>query len=394
MKALQPYQAAALADDVYALTRLSTIEDAIKYLKAEHGDYFDFSPNNMLKGKTGGPGFIKCRTAFGFALIGKQNSKFAGQAFIMFRGTQYLADWLTNLNISVSRTRSGQPVHDGFNTAFKSMLPHIKAFVSMAVSKRVTRFHCIGHSLGGALATICGEWIKSAHGMKPYIYTFGSPRVGLYDFSNYCTTRISDSNIFRAYHRTDVVPMIPPWPYVHTPVRGQDYYIPSPGLHPGAEWHDMGRYYNSVEDHSWAQLAGFREQEKTDKLIETWLKHDAPVALTITSIEWLSDALIYVVKKCLSGAAQIISKSYTTTMTLLDQLALILHKGINIAESISSWVGYLIVKIMKMLGMKRVIDTASMTREFIRSLLAALHGRVNQYAKKALSDVMVKGRAL
>ncbi len=58
MKALEPHQAAALADDVYALTRQPSLDLSIKYLKSEHGDYFDFSPEAMLKGKTGGLVFL------------------------------------------------------------------------------------------------------------------------------------------------------------------------------------------------------------------------------------------------------------------------------------------------------------------------------------------------
>lgn len=394
MKALEPYQAAALADDVYAITRQNSLDLTIKYLKSEHGDYFDFSPESMLKGKSGGPGFLKYRTGFGFALVGKKGTKYAGQAFIMFRGTQYLADWLTNLNIGVTRSKSGHPLHDGFNTTFKTMLPHLKTFVAAAVKNGVRTFHCIGHSLGGALATICAEWIKSSQGIKPFLYTFGSPRVGLSGFAERCTNSLTGSHIFRAYHRTDVVPMIPPWPFVHTPFRGQDYYIPSPGLHPGSKWHDMGLYYDSVEELSWDKLGGLREQERTDKLIETWLKHDAPVALTITSLEWINDALIYVIKKCLSGAARFISDTYTTGMTLVDQLAIILHKGINLAATVSSWVTYLIRKMLSLLGLKKVVDAADMTKEFIRSLLAKLHRKINDYAKQALSKTMVKGRAI
>ncbi len=312
----------------------------------------------------------------------------------MFRGTQYLADWLTNLNVVVTRSGSGHPLHDGFNTAFKSMHPHLQTFVGAAVKKKVKTFHCIGHSLGGALASICAEWIKSSYGIKPYLYTFGSPRVGLHGFSEHCTKALTNSHIFRTYHRTDVVPMIPPWPYVHTPLRGQDYYIPSPGLYPDGKWHEMGLYYDSVENLSWGQLGGLRKQEKTEKLIETWLKHDVPVALTITSLEWMNEALIYVIKKCLAGAAHLISDTYTTSMTLLDQLALILHKGINIATTVSSWVTYFLRKVMSILGLKKVVDTADMTRTFIRSLLNQLHRRINDFAKQALNKTMVKGRSI
>lgn len=91
MTELTPRLAASLSEGVYGLTKNESIEGAIKDLDALFKDVAAFSEDAMLKAKTGGPWFIKCRTAFGFTLIGK--GKFTGQAFILFRGTQYLADW-------------------------------------------------------------------------------------------------------------------------------------------------------------------------------------------------------------------------------------------------------------------------------------------------------------
>lgn len=91
MSEFTAYQAAVLADDVYALTRLNSLDQAIKYIKNEHGDVFKFVSEGVLKGKTGGPAIIKSRTAFGFTLLGQGPLK--GHAVILFRGTQYLADW-------------------------------------------------------------------------------------------------------------------------------------------------------------------------------------------------------------------------------------------------------------------------------------------------------------
>jgi len=170
MPALSPSITAELADDVYMLTRLPTLEAAYNELNNKYGDLFAFSDSNLLKGKTGAATFIKSRTAFGFTLVGK--GRYDRNAFMLFRGTQYLADWLTNFNISVSRSAGGQPVHDGFNVAFKSMRPKLTEFMnSLPKDKRVT-VHCIGHSLGGALATVCADWIVSSYGVHLYVYTF------------------------------------------------------------------------------------------------------------------------------------------------------------------------------------------------------------------------------
>lgn len=392
MPEFSPKVSASLARDVYALTKESSIEKAISVLNSQYGGNLVFSEDVMLKAKTGGPWVIKSRTAFGFTLVGK--GALQGHAVFLFRGTQYLADWLTNLNITVSRSASGQPIHDGFNLAFKSMEPQLKEFMGTLMKNKVTQIHCVGHSLGGALATICADWIKSSYKIKPYLYTFGSPRVGLIGFADCCTKGVGAERIFRAYHKTDIVPCIPTWPFIHTPNSGNDYYLPSPGVIPGAAYHGMDKYVESVSGKNWATLGALEAEKKTESGIVQWLKSSSPVGLTITAMEWLSQALVYVLKKCLNGAAWIISGAMGTSFTLMDQLAYVLKKGIDISDSISSLVFQLIRKIMEILGMKRALKAADMTREFIRNIFLRLQAKANEYAKAALSDVMVKGRAI
>lgn len=385
-------QAAVLADDVYALTKLNSMDQAITYLKNEHGDIFTFGDENLLKAMTGGPGFIKVKTAFGFTLLGKGSLQ--GHAVILFRGTQYLADWLTNLNMTVSSSSSGQPLHDGFNKAFKSMEPDLKTFMRIVNKQNIHTVHCIGHSLGGALATICGDWINSIYQKKPYIYSFGSPRVGLYTFASSCTSGVGAERIFRAYHKTDIVPCIPIWPFIHTPLSGRDYYLPSPGIVPMGKYHGMDHYIDSVEDKSWDVLATLRDVAKNDDSISRWLKDTGPVGITISSIEWLNQALLFVLKKCFDGAAWLISSAFATSFTLMDQLSYILQKGINLAETVSSWVLYLIRKIMRVLGMGETVHAADLSVHFIRSILMHLQHKINQYTQSVLSQIMVKGRSI
>lgn len=392
MTEFSAYQAAVLADDVYAITRLNSLDQAKKYIKSEHGDIFAMSGDNMLKGKTGGPGFIKVRTAFGFTLMGK--GKLKGHAVILFRGTQYLADWLTNLNIGVSGSASAHPAHDGFNQSFKSMLPKLQEFIGTVTKHQVHTIHCIGHSLGGALATLCGDWISSTYGRKPYVYTFGSPRVGLYTFASCCTKNIGADRIFRAYHKTDIVPCIPIWPYIHTPNSGRDYYLPSPGIVPMAEYHGMDHYIASVEGAGWDSLANLRDIGKDDTIIERWLKDKTPIGLTITSIEWLNRALLFVLKKCMDSAAWVISKAFSSSYTLMDQLAYILQKGVNLADSVSSWVMYFIRKIMSVLGLRKIVEASDLTREFIRKVLVNLQEKIYQQTQAILNKVLVSGRAV
>lgn len=392
MSQFSPKVSANLANNVYALTKQHTLEQAMSVLNDMYGGNLEFSEDVMLKAQTGGPWMIKCRTAFGFALLGK--GPFQGHAIIIVRGTQYLADWLTNGNFSVSRNVSGKPVHDGFNLTFKTMEPKLKEFMGTIMGKNITQIHCIGHSLGGALATICADWIRSMYGIKPYLYTFGSPRVGFMGFADYCTRQVGQDRIFRAYHKTDIVPCIPIWPFIHTPNTGTDYYLPSPGVMPGAEYHGMDRYIESVDGKDWLTLSSMNVEQKTERGILHWLRSVSPVGLTITAMEWLNEALVYVLKKCLNTGAWLISGAMGSTFTVMDQMAYVLKKGIAVSENVSSLVLHLMRKIMEILGMKRTLTAMDLSHEFIRSTFLQLQARANEYARTALSNAMVDGRAI
>jgi len=217
--------------------------------------------------------------------------------------------------------------------------------------------------------------------------------VGLHGFSSHFTSSIGADRIFRAYHKTDIAPCIPIWPYLHVPFKAQDYYLPSPGLIPMAEYHGMPHYIESVRGKSWESLAILRPEQKTDAGVVQWLKVKSPIGITITTLEWLNQALVYILGKCVNGVAWLISEGFTTSFTLMDQLAYILNKGINLAETTSTLVLQLIKKIMTMLGMSKALKAEELTREFIRNVLLRLQAKVNEFTQSVLSKVLVDGRA-
>jgi len=312
-----------------------------------------------------------------FFLIGTQAYK--GHAFIILRGTKILADWLTNLNVGVSRSVNGQSIHDGFNQAFKTMLPQLAPFVSGLISNNIHSIHCVGHSLGGALATLCAEHIQLATKRKPYLYTFGAPRVGLRDFADTLSMNVWPENIYRVYHRTDIVPCIPFWPFIHAPTKMSaqyDYYQPSPGDFPSGEYHSMTRYVATVGEQSWSALRSKRAEITSDKHVEQWILHKGSVNFSVTNLRWLDKAINYVLAKTvnnLGGALTVVSGS---TFTLMDRLSYILVKGIDVSENLSSLVLGLISKILKMLGLNKTLNAAQMTHGFIRSVFERCNGLI------------------
>jgi triacylglycerol lipase len=67
---------------------------------------------------------------------------------------------------------------------------------------------CTGHSLGGALATLCGIWAKT---MWPFtrvrVITAGSPRMGNAPFTQHFESLIDES--WRVINGADVIPTLP-----------------------------------------------------------------------------------------------------------------------------------------------------------------------------------------
>jgi predicted lipase len=70
-----------------------------------------------------------------------------------------------------------------------------------------------GHSLGGALATLCGASVKDEiPDLHVSVITFGSPRVGNKQFAE--VFKAVDVSI-RCVNGSDVVTMMPNWGYEH-----------------------------------------------------------------------------------------------------------------------------------------------------------------------------------
>ena len=124
-------------------------------------------------------------------------------AFLVFRGTSDLLDWLTNLRVAPTAWPEGGRVHEGFARALQKVVDEVDSELQrLSLPTFVT-----GHSLGGALATLA----SSRH---PFVaaYTFGAPRVGDAEF--WTTLRCP---LHRVVNGRDLVPRLPPrrLGYVH-----------------------------------------------------------------------------------------------------------------------------------------------------------------------------------
>jgi hypothetical protein len=76
-------------------------------------------------------------------------------------------------------------------------------------AKGVTSFIITGHSLGGALATICSYHLVKAGAEIHSIYTFASPKTGNDVFVKDYNTLIPENKVFRVYNPKDLVVSVP-----------------------------------------------------------------------------------------------------------------------------------------------------------------------------------------
>ncbi|MBN6069438.1 lipase family protein [Aggregatibacter actinomycetemcomitans] len=94
--------------------------------------------------------------------------------------------------------------HKGFYTQAKSIIDdgRFDDFLGQIKGKEL---YLTGHSLGGAVATILAAYLYE-NGLKPLLYTYGSPRVGNVHFANYYANRFTH---FRHVNGGDIVPAVP-----------------------------------------------------------------------------------------------------------------------------------------------------------------------------------------
>jgi hypothetical protein len=154
--------------------------------------------------------------------------------YIVFRGSEKRLDWETSFNFEQEvvefeqeviqeqivqdreqiypyqgESQSGAQMHRGFTAAYMSVREKIHNYLRSHAASSVT---VTGHSLGGALATLCAVDVQYNFSNKVTIdiYTFGAPKVGNDGFRESFNRRVPNS--YRFVHGMDIVSALPrPW---------------------------------------------------------------------------------------------------------------------------------------------------------------------------------------
>ena len=141
--------------------------------------------------------------------------KYDNKLITWFRGTESKRDVLVDLNFF--RTKFYMPnvtnnvyVHKGFYNQFNSVFNKLDNNITNYMLENNTNKELIfiGHSLGGALATLGSCYYANKYpNIKTSCVTFGSPRVGNRSFVKIFNKTVSES--YRFVNDNDPVPCLP-----------------------------------------------------------------------------------------------------------------------------------------------------------------------------------------
>jgi len=382
MQHLKPSNAAYAADAIYKIRTNNEADDGIRGLNNTFKDKFVFGSGGTFKGKSGGH---IIQSSSGFGAIARGVGAYENQALIAIRGTHVgMFNWfdvITDLNIGMRMSSSGNMIHAGFDKTFKSFKDQIRENFT---GYNPSQVHIVGHSLGGALATLTADWMSASKISNPSVYTFGSPRVGSESFARNFTHRVGEENIHRVYHKSDPISMIPLWPFMHVPLPGSDYFIDDREMVPYGKMHAMDKYSMSVKSAvNWSSLTDARVKVKNDSKIEKWLESDSVVATVAGPFFMIGEAILYILKKVMKGVAITLQAGLSTALTALDIVAMAFHKAAKGAKEAAGLIKRLMMKILKVLGFA-VTVTSNLTLDFIKWVLTSLTRSIYNGARQAL----------
>jgi len=359
---ISPTQAAQVAFAVYKLKDFPVIETA--FAGTGLCEFFDFASQNTGPGDAqrftarSGAFEFKVRTGFAVMAMGKKTTQYEGHAILICRGTESIYDWLTDGNYATVLGTSGTNVHSGFNRTFHDMKDGFAGFLAQNNPRHV---HCVGHSLGGALATLAADWL-SHNGYGVDLYTFGAPRVGTSEFANNLTSRVGRGNIYRVCHSSDPVTLVPVWPYMHAPrPDGECWVCRSASVNPAL--HRMPTYSDTVlKAKSWNELYCSTPTVLLEYSVRLFTEESMFSMLTLAPLLGFN----YLVRKICEGLAVTLMPG----VSVLDQMSMWVERAANTSIEGDSLVRNFLQALVKLMGWTIVIPQR-IAHETIRLIFRA-----------------------
>lgn len=338
----------------------------------------------------------------GFGYIARLSGTRSNELVLSTRGTLTGADWGTDFQAASTQGPTGHSVHKGFQSTFRSYIRQVESFVDIRkLGFKPTVIHCMGHSLGGALANLNAAALREL-GYNTVMYTLAAPRVGQVPYAEFLSNRFNESNVFRVSNESDPVPMVSCFPYVHAPYLYGTYLLEGGALKINPLNHKIGKGYTSIQGKTWAQLKSASQARQ--KLLEERLfpngKTDghyaeqlASMAGNIVHSNQFLNAINAAINMMLikAGAVTLISVNHfgTGAFTTLDQIAEILMRYVSIFKSSTRELTGILSGIMKFLG-RPVMSAQQMGVSLLKWAFHLLSHALQAMAQRAIGMPTVK----
>ncbi|MFT3869524.1 MAG: lipase family protein [Nibricoccus sp.] len=375
---LTPREVARIALNVYQLEHVDvgTLYKADGALGCE--GLFKVADDARFNAKTGGHLYSRLS---GFGYIAEGEGAHAGEYLIAIRGTNpgSARDWLTDARAGFCRGDSGHSVHLGFQTTWKSFENDVREYFR---GRNPTRIHCVGHSLGGALATLCADYLSANNVGEVSLYTFGAPRAGMREFAEALTERMGVENFFRVTNVADPVAVVPIYPFYHAPYLTRQYVVGGAGL-PINPWaHPMGGYVKAVGQASWATMVDRSTTMVVADEVKRWLETVSSgggvTRFSVETFTMIGKALGWILQQAYEG----VGLGSCSLLTALDHLGYLVERGTRFTEELGADIKTTMSAILRFIGHSTVI-VGEITVAFLRFVLDLFYGAIRLMAVQA-----------
>ncbi|MFT3784267.1 MAG: lipase family protein [Nibricoccus sp.] len=330
-------------------------------------------------GKTGGHQYNRLS---GFGYIAEGEGVHKGEVLIAIRGTSptQARDWLTDARAGFCRGESGHPVHIGFQSTWESFAGDVCEFLR---GKNPTHIHCVGHSLGGALATLCADYCASSRAGLVTLYTIGAPRSGMEAFANGLTERIGAGRIFRISHAADPVTLVPIYPFCHVPYQKKNYVVGGTGLILNPWAHPMPSYQKAIGRASWSVLQDRSSPILVAAEVKCWLETvkagGGVTAFSADSLAMIGKVLGWILQQEYQNWGIECANYYTA----LDHLAHMIERGTKFTRDTEEQLKTVMNAILRFLG-RSAVTIAELTLAFVQYVADLFYGAIRTIATQAL----------
>lgn len=334
----------------------------------------------------------------GFGFMAQLNGGRSREIVIATRGTATWADAGTDINAIPTPGPTGHAIHKGFGTTFKSYVQQLNEFIQQQnLGFKPTAVHCMGHSLGGALANLnaaaCAEL-----GLSSYLYTVAAPRVGMVPYAEHLSKKMKAAHVYRVANEADIVTMVPCYPFVHSPYVHGTYLLEGGMLKINPMQHMLANGYGSMVNASWKQMQSLTQgkQQQLENSLYPANNKEAGQFEQLAKMPgaMFSGRLLKLINKAIHdmlsrlGAQSLLSVGHyrSGAFTVLDQMAEILARYAQASHKQAKEVAGMLNAIMAYLG-RSTYALADASVATIRWVFNLLHQSVTTMAKQAIQLV-------